>query len=241
MRRQLLHHRIVDGIRRACQEGLARHAQETAFAFRPSECPPAGVAHGRLQRADRARPHRSAHHEDARVPQIFAAVHILPRGRRIRFFHEGVQCETTVALRHRIATPEIAVAGFRTRRDHAESDESALACIRQRLGDGFTEPAFDRRSRDPQASPARSESAPSLSATAAASVSAGAVFLPAGSSTCRASSMSTLRSCSATMKRYSSLPTTSGVRSVAAVKPSRRRAVACSIERSPVRGNNCFG
>ena len=83
---------------------------------------------------------------------------------------------------------------------------------------------------------------PSSAAASAASVSAGAVLRPTGSSTICGRRTPIWRSCSAMMKRYSSLVTSSGRGSTStAAKPFRRAAVSCNSEWSPVSGSSCLG
>jgi len=72
----------------------------------------------------------------------------------------------------------------------------------------------------------------------AAAAIAGALLRPAGSRTMRAPSTRAARSWSATRKRCASLQTTIGA---ANPGPAARAAVSCSIVRSLVSGQNCFG
>jgi hypothetical protein len=73
----------------------------------------------------------------------------------------------------------------------------------------------------------------------AASATAGAVLRPMGSSTIACGVTPTWRSCSAIMKRCSSLHTTMGAPSDG--RPATRSAVSCTIVRSPTSGRNCLG
>src|SRR5690606_24110919 len=82
-------------------------------------------------------------------------------------------------------------------------------------------------------------SPPAARACRAAAAIAGAVLRPTGSSSRAAGVTSSWRSCSATMKRCSSLATTIGAARPG--RPSSRCQVACSRLRSPTRGWNCLG
>ena len=76
------------------------------------------------------------------------------------------------------------------------------------------------------------------SACSAARATAGAVLRPAGSSTISLCARSRARSCSATVKRWSSPHTSSGGR---CSRPSSREQVSCSIVCWLFKGRNCLG
>jgi len=80
-------------------------------------------------------------------------------------------------------------------------------------------------------------SPPSARASCAASAIAGAVLRPAGSSRMGAPSAPPLRSASAAMKRWASLVTTSGARSVTA---ATRSSVNSNRLRPSTSGANCL-
>ena len=89
-----------------------------------------------------------------------------------------------------------------------------------------------------EGSTSSSGSAPSAVACSAATAMAGAVLRPTGSSTIAAGVQPTWRNCSATMKRWSSLATTSGA---AEASSATRCQVAWSMVSSPARARNCLG
>jgi hypothetical protein len=78
----------------------------------------------------------------------------------------------------------------------------------------------------------------SRASNSAATVAAGAVFRPSGSSTIARAVMPISRSCSAIRKRCSSLQTMSGG---AKLSPPTRSIVSCNMLRLETSGSSCFG
>src|SRR5690606_27582870 len=117
-----------------------------------------------------------------------------------------------------------------TRRPSAAAGSAAWMAVRKPAGSAIT---WSEGSTSSTGSP------PPARACRAAAAMAGAVLRPTGSSSRAAGATPTWRSCSATMKRCSSLATTMGAARPG--RPSRRCQVACSRLRSPTRGWNCLG
>ncbi|MNL12513.1 hypothetical protein D3C87_1333830 [compost metagenome] len=122
--RELLHHRVVDRVRRHRRERRRVRMEHRALAAAGGEGIRAGRVHGRLQLLQRAQPGAGAHHEDAAVPPVLARGHVLGRQFGGRLFHEGV--DPARGIVERGAQPDVAKPGIGARRRHAKRDHRAL-------------------------------------------------------------------------------------------------------------------
>src|SRR6185503_6091962 len=112
-------------------------AQEAAVALALAIGALAGGEDVRAEAADRVEPDRGAHGEDAAVPQVRARLEVFRRARGIRLLDEGVDVEGLAV--ERAAGADVAVARFRRRRRHAESDDVAALRERRAALDGALE------------------------------------------------------------------------------------------------------
>ena len=134
---EFLHHRVVDGIRRAGHEGILIHPHEVRV---PRPALPGGVAglgHGGLQRREGFEPGAGAHHEEAAVPKVFAAIEIALGGGGVGLFDEG--SDGLAAVGALGAEADVAVAGLGAVGDDAEGDDGAVQRSRNARVDGGLE------------------------------------------------------------------------------------------------------
>ncbi|MNS38800.1 hypothetical protein D3C72_710630 [compost metagenome] len=133
---QLLHHGVVDGVRLARAEGLAVQPERIAAGLTSLASLVGGAAlhvHLGLELAHRAQPHRRTHHEDAAVPPVAAGFHVVPGQLQVRLLDEFLQ--RVGAIDRRAAGADVAVAGFRRDRHHAERDDGAGVGMAYRRGE----------------------------------------------------------------------------------------------------------
>ncbi|CCJ92010.1 hypothetical protein BN132_3938 [Cronobacter turicensis 564] len=140
------HHRVVDGLFRAGQEGFFIDADKIEIRVNGAHGFFAGVQDIRAVFGELFQVATGAEQEHAAVPVIFAAVNVGLRGFQIRFFDELRDAEGDGVDRHvRIrdfATADVAVAGFRQVRHDAEGDQLAALGERHRGAYGIAKRVF---------------------------------------------------------------------------------------------------
>src|SRR5207244_5452061 len=123
---QLLHDGVVDRIGRAVLESRRVDAEKHAVTL---ALPVGALAAGEdvlAEIADRVDPHRRAHREDARVPEIVLRLEVLLRFRGVRLLDEGLD-KKNVFVGYAPSGPDVSVARLGRGRRHAEGDDIALA------------------------------------------------------------------------------------------------------------------
>ena len=121
-----LHDRVVDGIGRAIAERVGVDAQECAVALAVAVRALAGGEDVLAEARDRIEPGRSPHREDAAIPEVATAREVFSCALRIGLLDERLDVACG-AVGRRPAGADVAVAGLRRRRRHAEGNDVALA------------------------------------------------------------------------------------------------------------------
>ena len=122
----MLHHRVVDRLRRAGLELGGREPHEIEIGRGGIERGTAGVENIGAQGLQFVEKIRRAEQEHAAVPEIVAGADILLRGSKVGFLDECRNLMRPCGIRQRRAFLDVAVAGFRRGGDDAESGEMAV-------------------------------------------------------------------------------------------------------------------